>query len=225
MTVDDKDPGRPGQRRRTRKAIVDATARLIEQGQTPTVADIADAADVSRRTVYLYFPTLEQLLIDATLGALSQANVDRVLELPELSDDVGARVEAVARALQSMSPDIERLGRTLIRLTVESGGAGDGDVPVLRGYRRVEWIERALAPLRDLVDEARFERLVSAVAMVVGWEALIVQRDIRGLTAAEGEELSVWTARALVQATLAEARSDPSSFHASSTSQDDVKQA
>jgi AcrR family transcriptional regulator len=225
VTVDDKDPGRPGQRRRTRKAIVDATARLVEQGLTPTVADIADAADVSRRTVYLYFPTLEQLLIDATLGALSQANVDRVLELPELSEDVGARVEAVARALQSMSPDVERLGRTLIRLTVESGGAGDGKVPVLRGYRRVEWIERALTPLRDRVDEARFERLVSALAMVVGWEALIVQRDIRGLTAAEGEELSVWTARALVQATLAEADSDPSAFHASSTSQDDVKQA
>jgi AcrR family transcriptional regulator len=225
VTVDDKDPGRPGQRRRTRKAIVDATARLIEQGQTPTVADIADAADVSRRTVYLYFPTLEQLLIDATLGALSQANVDRVLELPELSEDVGARVEAVARALQSMSPDVERLGRTLIRLTVESGGAGDGAVPVLRGYRRVEWIERALAPLRDRVDEARFEQLVSALAMVVGWEAVIVQRDIRGLTAAEGEELSVWTARALVQATLAEAGADPSLFHASPTSQDDVKQA
>ncbi|HEY1281774.1 MAG TPA: TetR/AcrR family transcriptional regulator [Acidimicrobiales bacterium] len=221
MNVDDKDPGRPGQRRRTRKAIVDATARLVEQGLTPTVADIADAADVSRRTVYLYFPTLEQLLIDATLGALSQADVDRVLELPELSDDVGARVEAVARALQSMSPDVERLGRTLIRLTVESGATGDGDVPMRRGYRRVEWIERALAPLRDRVDDTRYERLVSALAMVVGWEALIVQRDIRGLTADEGEELSVWTARALVQATLAEA----SPFHASSTSQDDVKQA
>jgi hypothetical protein len=50
---------------------------------------------------------------------------------------------------------------------------------------------------------------VSALAMVVGWEALIVQRDMRGLTAAEGEELSVWAARALVEATLAEADSDP----------------
>ena len=223
MTTDDRESGRPGQRRRTRKAIVEATARLLEEGGTPTVADIADAADVSRRTVYLYFPTLEQLLIDAALGALSQAQVDDVLELPELGDDVAGRMAAVARALQTMSPEVERLGRTLIRLTVESGGAGgEADVPVLRGYRRVEWIERALGPLRDRVGQAAFERLVSAVAMVVGWEALIVQRDIRGLTPTEGADLSVWAAQALVAATLAEA---PLPFHASSTSSDDAKPA
>ena len=48
---------RPAQRRRTRKAIVDAAMTLIAQGKTPSVADVAAAADVSRRTVYLYFPT------------------------------------------------------------------------------------------------------------------------------------------------------------------------
>src|SRR5690348_18271986 len=55
---------RQAQRRRTRKTIVDAAARLIAAGQTPSMSDVALAADVSRRTVYLYFPTLEQLLID-----------------------------------------------------------------------------------------------------------------------------------------------------------------
>jgi len=194
--------GRPGQRRRTRKAIVEATAELLATGATPTVAEIADAAEVSRRTVYLYFPTLEQLLIDATLGALSQTEVDDVIETPEIAGDAGARVEAMARALQRMSPEAERLGRSLIRLTVEPTVTADGVVSPRRGYRRVEWIERALAPLRDQIEPAHFERLVFALAMVVGWEALIVQRDICGLTPAEGEELSVWAARALLQASL-----------------------
>jgi AcrR family transcriptional regulator len=200
--------GRPGQRRRTRRAIVEATTALLARGETPTVADIADAADVSRRTVYLYFPTLEQLLIDATLGALSQADVDRVFELPKVADDVGARVEAVARALQRMSPEVERLGRSLIRLTVEADGTDEPPAAPRRGYRRMEWIETALAPLRDRLDQQRFERLVSALAMIVGWEALIVQRDICGLTREQGEELSVWAARALLDATLAEAATD-----------------
>jgi hypothetical protein len=74
------------------------TAALLAKGATPTVADIAEAADVSRRTVYLYFPTLEHLLIDATLGALRQSRVDAVFPPPEPTDDVGARVEVMARA-------------------------------------------------------------------------------------------------------------------------------
>jgi AcrR family transcriptional regulator len=196
--------GRPGQRRRTRKAIVDATVGLLSAGSTPTIAEIADAAEVSRRTVYLYFPTLEQLLITATLGALSQAQVDDAIERPEFAGDPGARVEALARALQRMSPEVERLGRSLIRLTVEPPANADEEVSPRRGHRRVEWIEKALAPLRDQIDDDRFERLVQALTMVVGWEALIVQRDICGLTNEQGEELSAWAARALLQATFAE---------------------
>jgi len=44
--------------------------RLLDAGGTPSMMDVADAAQVSRRTVYMYFPTIEQLMIDATLGAL-----------------------------------------------------------------------------------------------------------------------------------------------------------
>jgi AcrR family transcriptional regulator len=193
--------GRPAQRRRTRRAIVEATVELLERGVTPTVMDIASAADVSRRTVYMYFPNLEQLLLDATLGALSQAEVDQVLDPPGLVD-VGDRVEAMARALQGMSPEIERLGRSLIRLTVEPDTSDASDLIPRRGYRRVEWIESALSPVRDQLDDPHFARLVAALAMVVGWEPLIVQRDICGLTPAQGEELSVWAARALVKAAL-----------------------
>ena len=40
-----------------------------------------------------------------------------------------------------------------------------------RGYRRINWIERAIEPLRDNLDDSGFERLVSALAMVIGWEA------------------------------------------------------
>jgi AcrR family transcriptional regulator len=195
--------GRAAQRRRTRKAIVEATVQLLASGVTPTVVEIASAADVSRRTVYMYFPKLEHLLLDATLGALSQAEVDHVLEPPELVD-VGDRVEAMARVVQGMSPEVERLGRSLIRLTIEPDTTESSEPTPRRGYRRIEWIETALTPLRDQLDTRQFDRLVAALAMVVGWEPLIVQRDICGLTPAQGEELSVWAARALVAAAVAE---------------------
>jgi AcrR family transcriptional regulator len=174
---------------------------LLAQDRTPSIADVAAAADVSRRTVYMYFPTLEQLLTDAALGLATNATLDRVLDPSAGTGDVEARVDAMARAVQRMSSDTEGLGRTIIRLTVDAG-AGHG--APRRGYRRVEWIETVLAPLRGRFDDARFERLVSALSMVIGWEALLVQRDIRRLGSADAEEVSAWAARALVRATLGE---------------------
>src|SRR4051794_23735600 len=117
MTGADEGAGRYRQRRRTRAAIVAAASRLLQNGVTPSMADIADAADVSRRTVYLYFPTLEQLLIDATLGALSQHPVDEAIDAADLGGDVDARVAAMIGALAALATETLPLGRSLIRLT------------------------------------------------------------------------------------------------------------
>jgi len=113
----------------------------------------------------------------------------------------------MARAVQKNFASTEQQGRTLLRLTVDAGPRERSSDQPLRGYRRIEWIERALAPSRDKLDKKRFERLVSALAMVVGWESLIVARDIRALSLREAEEVSVWAARTLVKATLDEADS------------------
>jgi AcrR family transcriptional regulator len=198
--------GRVAQKRRTRKAIVDAAAALLARGNTPTVNEVAAAADVSRRTVFLYFPTFDQLLLDATVGALSEAPVQDALDRAPRGDDPAAGVERLVRALNHVTPDMERLGRSLIRLTVEKPAAGSATGMPRRGYRRIHWIESALAPWSGHIDPDRRHRLVCALAMVVGWEALIVQRDVCGLNAADGEELSVWAARALVHATLGDTR-------------------
>ena len=188
--------GRERQRRRTRKAIVDAAVELLGRGRDPSVAEIAEAADVSRRTVYLYFPTLEHLLADAALEA------SRTMVEPrfELDGDAGERVEALVRGVQQGFAVTETLGRTIIRLTVGAGAPSPPGATPRRGYRRVEWIERALEPLHGTLPPERFERLVSALTLLIGWEAMIVLQDTRALTTAEAEEVCVWAARALLAA-------------------------
>lgn len=61
-----------------------------------------------------------------------------------------------------------------------------------RGYRRINWIERAIEPLRDNLDDSGFERLISALAMVIGWVALIVLEDLRGLPSHEQADACTW---------------------------------
>jgi AcrR family transcriptional regulator len=220
VAATDDETGRFRQRRRTRAAIVAAAADLLRAGHTPSVNDIADAADVSRRTVYLYFPTLEHLLLDATVGLLSQTTVDDAIEAADTQGDAMERVAAMIRALSSMSTETLPLGRSLIRLTVSPTDGGPTPNP-RRGYRRVGWIERALEPLRPQLEPAAFERLVSALAMVIGWEALIVLEDLRGLSHDEQVDTTLWAARSLIRAALedheAAARTGTSSRRRSSS--------
>ena len=197
---------RSAQKRRTRKAILTAAVALMRRGETPTASRVAEVAEVSRRTVYLYFPTQEQLATEAALEAV-RAEAERALDVAE-SHDVWARLDTlVVEALRSCV-EAEVLLRTMIRLSVEqrlaeARGAQPREAP-LRGARRIEWIETALEPVREELGEARFERLVSALALVVGIEALLVLRDIRGLDPAEMEAVSRWAARALLRASLEE---------------------
>ncbi len=175
--------------------------RLLAEGRSPSMADIVNAAEVSRRTIYMYFPTLEQLLLDATLGALSQRAVDPVVDE---SGDVAARVEKLSRTANALATETMHLGRALIRLTVEGEEPRAGGPR--RGYRRIEWIQRALAPVRGELSRKEFERLVSALSVLMGWEPLIVLKDLRGLDQKEAQETLAFAARAVVQASLTAAK-------------------
>lgn len=197
---------RSAQKRRTRRAILAAAVELMQRGETPTAGSVAAVAEVSRRTVYHYFPTQERLLTEAAMEGV-RAEVEQALALAD-ADDVWARLDVlVAEGLRSsLAREVEL--RTIIRLTVEqrlaeTRGAQPREAP-LRGGRRVEWIETALAPVREQLGEARFERLVSALAIVVGIDALLVLRDIRGLDPDEVATVSRWAARALLRASLEE---------------------
>lgn len=191
--------GRVGQRNRTRSLIVETAMRLIAQGTTPSMAEIAEAAGVSRRTLYMYFPSLEHLLIDATLGVMSQNAIAPVITETASNDPV-ERVAQLSRAMNQHSAETMHLGRRLIRLTIE-GDEPPGGGP-RRGYRRVQWIEKALAPAQGRLTPKQFERLVSALSLLVGWEPVIALKDIRGLGQKEADEVLAFAVRAVVEKAL-----------------------
>lgn len=207
-TRDDGAGGRGDrQRRRTRAAILAAAGGLLAGGREPSVEEAADAADVSRRTAYRYFPTQDQLLTEAALEALRpQVEAALSADLPDGDgdDDVAqaaARLDAAVRVLHRLTLENEPLLRTMIRLTTgQVGGARPA-----RGYRRIDWLTSAVAPVRKRLGSARFERLVSALASCVGMDAQFVLQDVCGLSVRAAERVTRWTARALLDASVAEA--------------------
>jgi AcrR family transcriptional regulator len=209
--TEDADDRGAGQRRRTRSALLAGAAKLVAAGRTPTVAEVADAADVSRRTAYRYFPTQEQLLVEASLEA-TRSEVEAALNeaLPdgagEAGDDVAwaeARLDAAVKVMYRLTLENEPLLRTMIRLT--AGGATTANAPRPRGYRRVEWLTSAVSPVKARLGAARFERLVSALTSCIGMDALFLLQDTRGLSPRAAERIMRWTARALLAASVTEA--------------------
>ncbi len=213
----DPSSGRPNQRNRTRSALLSATARLLAGGATPTTSEAADEAGVSRRTAYRYFPTQDQLLIEASLerlrpeveAAISTVNaVDAAgFERSSNSDDADvalalARLDATVRVIHRLTLEHERVLRTIWRLTAD-GITAPGVRP--RGSRRVDWITLAVEPLRDRLGSELFARLVSALTTCVGFDSTFVLMDLRGLSAIEAEQTSRWMAESMVRTSVADA--------------------
>lgn len=187
------------QKRRTRAAIVDAATALVAQGHTPTVGEIARAARVSRRTIYDHFPNHEHLILDATIGAVSQPAVDQALVSADRGATGAERTIAMATALSEQSEASLPLGRQLIKLMVAPDRSGPAGVP-LRGQRRVNWIATALEPLEPTLTPQTYQRLTAAMAVVAGWEALITLQDVCALSVDERADQIAWMLDVLVRA-------------------------
>jgi AcrR family transcriptional regulator len=197
--------GRDSQKRRTRKALVEAAGRLIAEGRRPSVAEVADAAEISRRTAYRYFPSAEQLSVEAALEATRQ-NMELSIEAGRVDEPVADRLARLVDALSRMTLENEALLRQMIRFTIDRDAIEPGVPP--RPSRRLEYIERALTPLQAALDQDELDRLAHALAVVIGIESTIVLRDICGLDSAEILRVQHWAAQALVAAVGSGARPD-----------------
>jgi AcrR family transcriptional regulator len=191
---------RDRQRARTRRDLVSAALTLLQAGDTPSVTQVADAADVSRRTAYRYFPSAEQLITEALLEGM-RTEVEQEIDGQATDDDISDRVDRLVDAVHRLTVEKEHLLRQMIRLTIDRGPIEDG-VPA-RPSRRLEYVDQALAPLRSQLPAASYERLVNAMAMVIGIEGRIVLRDICGLDDRTILDTERWAAQALLTAAVA----------------------
>jgi AcrR family transcriptional regulator len=195
--------GRTRQKQRTRRDLLATASRLIAEGQRPTVTEVADAAGVSRRTAYRYFPAQQKMLVEAALEGVRPEVEAAIRAAPpgRTAAEMEQRLDALVRAVQELAVLNEHRLRTMIHLTVlEKPPLGTR----ARGGRRIEWIELAVAPLKPRLGRAAYARLVSALALIVGIEALVVLRDLRGLSEAQAIQASQWMARAVLHEAMRE---------------------
>lgn len=191
--------GRPNQKSRTRKDLLQAASRLMKQGRTPTLEEVAEEALVSRATAYRYFPSVEALVVEAAVDVA----VPEPQELfrDDASRDPVARLQRAESAVHDMVLANEPLLRTMLAHAIQQGIQADenGKLP-RRQNRRTPLIEAALEPAREQFKPGSLKVLASALALVVGPEAMIVVKDVLQLDDAEARKVKRWAIRALVEA-------------------------
>jgi AcrR family transcriptional regulator len=197
----DLTSGRANQKARTRQALVDAAMSFVREGREFSVADVADAARVGRTTAYCYFPTREALFAQAVLTLVASTDYPDFYDLFQRSSDVAARVKAVVETSDASIALHEEQYRAMLRLSLEADPADE--LPCRPAYRR-QWLTDALEPLRNEMDGRSFDRLVAALSLCVGIEAHVSLCDVCGLTPEEARAVKLWTARALLEAAIAQ---------------------
>lgn len=203
MAVSRQDP-RAGQRERTRSAVLAAARDLLAGAVVPSVADAAEAAGVSRATAYRYFPTRGALIGEALWDVMPQWTEDSFDSL-----EPGARVDELQSQILPLLAENEALFRAAVMETLEEwrarhSGEELSGPPIRRGGR-IDGIRAALAPVRDRLSEAEFDRLVAAVAVCIGIESQLALRDVVGLSRRKQDEVLRWMAQAVIRQAMAEA--------------------
>lgn len=196
--------GRTAQKMRTRNALIEAARALIFSGVTPTVEEAADAASISRTTAYRYFPNQQDLLV----AAYPEMELQTLVR-DDPSGDVEARLEAVVGEYLRNTIANEPALRAALRLSLDPEGSHREKL-LMRQGRVITWLKDALEPLHGRLSEPALERLVYSIRAAAGIEALVWLCDIAGLSREEATEVMLWSARALLRTTLAEANLDPS---------------
>jgi AcrR family transcriptional regulator len=199
---------RTNQKARTRADLLQAAIALIRNGERPTVEEAALAAGVSKRTAYRYFVSQDHLLADAALEGL-RAVLGGMLEKGLDADDAPSRLSALAIAMNKLAMSHEAELRVMIRASLDTPRTNAGEPT--RGQRRMDWINTALAPARGQLNDDLYDKLASALAVSLGIDALIILRDICGLSPDRIESVMTWSAQALFDAAMKEmaASADP----------------
>jgi AcrR family transcriptional regulator len=180
----------------------------MQDGITPSVSEVAEAAQVSRATAYRYFPSqaaLVHAVVDAALGP--------ILNWTSQSKDAAERVEDLFRTSLPRMEEFEATFKAALKLSLDQWarsrvGALGTEPRFTRGHR-VELLQGALDPLRARLPKRQADRLAQALSLLFGIEALVVLKDIWGLSSKETQAVVIWAAAGLINHAGVDGRSSP----------------
>lgn len=181
------DSGRTKQKLQTRTQIIQTAKEMMDSPRNLTLEDVAREASVSRATIYRYFPSIDMLFSEAAIHLdyktpeelneemKGQSATDNIRHIQKYYNSFGLQNEVAYRRHLSVVM-LEAIKNT----------------EKLRGGRRIEALKMALKPLQSAMTKTDWERLTNAAALLSGFDALVICKDVCGLDDGKATSLLEW---------------------------------
>ena len=189
---------RERQARQVHESVIEAVISQLEHrgADDLSMADVAQAAEISLRTLYRYFPDRASLLKAAGEHLFASLGVPVAIDG---ADSISSSFLAAARQLSARP--------TLARALVQST-AGRAARSATRP-QRARSIKTALKPLTDNLDPHVARHATAVIAHLCSVAAWVAVADENGLTAADAQAAVAWAIDTLVSALKTTGRHRP----------------
>jgi len=153
-------------RKRTFNLLINKALELFEQGQVPSVSELAAQAGVSRATAYRYFPTQSDLIaatVDASVKSIgswkpkSDSAADRISELFEFAYPLMFKHEGALRGALLLS---------LQQWAMERSSPEKMDKKLVRGVNRKETLAKATEPVKEQLPAEIYQKVLAALSLL-----------------------------------------------------------
>lgn len=189
------DTGRIRQKMKTREKLLDAANAMLVEGSTISIEQVAKRAEVSKATAYRYFSSRDVLQKEASLHSQSEREEELFADIR--TDDLPRRIDKLIDYHYELLTNNEAEFRLFLSAVLkESVQDSENNT---RAGRRIMLTEEALRPLQPTTPKPEFDKMVSAISVVLGIESLTVLKDLCQLENAEILETWKWMINKIIR--------------------------
>jgi AcrR family transcriptional regulator len=179
--------GRVKQKLKTRMQILEAAKVLMSKKRNITLEGVAQEANVSRATIYRYFPNIELLYSEASLDIHYSSPNALFEEVKDMS--LSGRILKVQSYYNQLAQDHELIFRRYLSAVLNESIVSKKKI---RGARRVATMELVLDSFKKEMSGKNLQNLKNIASILMGIDSLIVAKDVCGLSNKEADDTLKW---------------------------------
>ena len=181
--------GRINQKLETRGKILESAKQLVGQGIDFNLEDVANKAEISRATIYRYYPNVEILSYEVGIDLGTKSPEDIIEDLKDRS--LHDMILGIQDYYNEHAVSNENAFRKYLSAVLTSASEKK------RGARRNKTLQLAL--MKSKLSPKEKKDMVYLLAILMGIEPLIVAKDVSGLDNKEFKELMSWGMKLLLK--------------------------